>query len=43
MEGKEIIINIKLTGDGAVDVKKLKQALSEFTKETEKNINVLIG
>ena len=40
MEGKEIIINIKLTGDGAVDVKKLKQALSEFTKETEKNINV---
>ena len=40
MEGKEIIINIKLTGDGAVDVKKLRQALSEFTKETEKNINV---
>jgi len=40
MEGKEIIINIKLTGDGAVDIKKLKQALSEFTKETEKNINV---
>ena len=40
MEGKEIIINIKLTGDGAIDIKNLKQALSEFTKETEKNINV---
>jgi hypothetical protein len=40
MEGKEIIINIKITGDGAVDIKKLKKALSEFTQETEKNINV---
>ena len=40
MEGKEIIINIKLTGDGAVDIKKLKKALSDFTKEQEKNIAV---
>ena len=40
MEGKEIIINIKLTGDGAVDIKKLKQALSEFTQEQQKNIAV---
>jgi len=40
MEGKEIIINIKLTGDGAVDIKKLKKALSDFTKEQQKNIAV---
>jgi uncharacterized protein YukE len=40
MEGKEIIINIKLTGDGVVDIKKLKKALSDFTKEQQKNIAV---
>ena len=36
MEGKEIIINIKLTGDGAIDIKNLNKPFLNLPKRQKK-------